>query len=92
MSKIKKPLLTPDQLWNLIDLAFPVKTKGFDYTHSNGLIYCPSRGSQRYVPELREWCVDEIIKLKAIVEAFGYSVRVGEGSGPGLWPIVFPTP
>ena len=88
MSKIKKPLLTPDQLWNLIDLAFPVKTKGFDYTDTGGLIYNPSRGSQRYVPQLREWSANELNKLRAIVIAFGYSVRVGHGS----WPIVKPTP
>lgn len=81
------PALTVDQLWSLIDLAFPVKTQGFRYT-DNGMFYCPSRKLQRYNPEMREWSVDEIMKLKAIVKNFGYSVRIGEGSGKGFWPVV----
>jgi len=97
--------LTADQLWDLIDLAFPVKTQGFRIEYQNTfdedteefsrkpyiIFYNPSRSDQRYTPELREWSVAEIKKLKAVVEAFGYSVRIGEASGPALWPIVHPT-
>ena len=95
------PRLTVDGLWSLIDLAFPVKTQGFrieyrntgdeTYRQPHKLFYCPSRNSQRYNPELREWSVKELKKLKAIVKDFGYDVRIGEGSGQGFWPIVYPT-
>ena len=83
------PALTADQLWNLIDLAFPIKTKGFRYTDNDGLFFNPSRGDQRYTPELREWSVAELNRLRAIVEAFGYGVRIG--TRETRWPIVNPT-
>ena len=84
------PRLTVDGLWSLIDLAFPKKTKGFRYTaNTHGLFYNPSRSLQRYNPEMREWSVMELKKLKAIVKDFGYDVRIGEASGTGFWPIVY---
>lgn len=95
------PLLTAEQLWDLIDGAFPIKAQGFRYDYRltgdetyrqpHQLFYCPSRTSQQHTPELREWSVIELKKLKAIVGAFGWSVRIGEGSGIGFWPIVYPT-
>ena len=86
------PSLTVDQLWELIDLAFPIKAPWFQFARDNRTIfYNPSRMSQRNDDRLAKWSPIELKKLKAIVKAFGYDVRIGEGSGIGFWPIIYTT-
>ena len=86
------PDLTAAQLRDLIDGAFPVKARCFQLSRDPyTLFYNPSRMEQKNDGRLREWSVAEIKKLKAIVNVFGFSVRIGEASGPSFWPIIHST-
>jgi hypothetical protein len=86
--------LTVEQLWCLIDLAFPVKTQHFRDNGISGLgdgiFYCPSKTAQNNY-RVRCWTVKEIEKLRAIVECFGYTVSLSQVSGNDRWPRVWYT-